>query len=1180
MGQGHHAHENGWPAWMHVLEEKMLRAAFALLLLLLASHVARADVTAVRAGDALVLSNSLIRVRLDLSKGGCPTEVALATEKTSLCGTASLSLYYEGEKRWVTDSSIAGATAKIERRPENAGGGIVVQVDLPAFPGWDLRKSYTLREGSPILSVAYRMRVREALRPYPFIPVNLVGSASADTLLAEGGAVSRDELPVSDFALVMNESPWYAFAKGADGPGVAVALSKWPEWYRRHTIGRRKDGTLFLHARGFPEAFTPGQEVEFSYHLVAFEKEGRRAVAPARALGVAAVPPFEGGAAAPGAASETLARLTQGVRTLCVPQVSTAPVLDGVLDDPCWTVAAVADQFVRSNGSALAATETVGRVVYDADALYIGIRCAEPLMANLVTNSREPGPNVWQDDCVEVRLDPRRDRKTSLQFIVNALGVRQDNLLGEGGLTRTRWSAGAHRGADFWSVEIRIPWADLDVTPPRPGDAWGFNLNRERRPVRETTGWCATPAGFHQAERYGDLLFGRGEVEVTRVEPGIDRDGKGIRVYLRSRRAEAVTVTASVAIARDGKTPVFARGEVSVPPKGEATLTLPFEVREAGTYRVAVTLAALGEIFYAVPFTGTLWAEGLNSVLWPAEEHDQTLYLARETLQHFFFIPANHSQKAYPAFDFVLLLPEGVEFVDCVPKGSRNYHKARRIDVGREVRDGVTYQRVVITSDRALGPSRLEKLRFFNGYLGALRATPRLAGEKHRLFYYLQAPGEREREHALDLVVLPAPEGRQPREIPVGVSLWTIAATDPFWRGLMETYRRCGINSVESGKMGAEPDAARVAREHGMRPWMLLWWSWWNEEYLKQHPDAAVVKRDGRRDAKMVCPEVVADPRSDAITAPLAGYVDAAKAGACEVIWWDLEGPGAFEVCFCARCLERFRRENGIAAGEELTPLVIQTRYASQWTAFACAQSARIAARIRQHAREKNAPLRLAVYSGVQNEHTRRDYRVDWTTLAPHLDIATPSFYSFGAGGLADQFTRGIRETVKGIKEVHEIPVFATLTTGYEGSSLTRDARATRMQILKAIAHGADGVYFWWWGTNDGRHYRAIADASRVIAELEPFFLKGTNDDGLVTVEPSAGASHACWRLGNEVAVLLFNHRGDAAQALRVAPGSLPEPGEWRVVRASPDLEKPAWGPGGLSVAVPALDAVWLVLAR
>src|SRR5690606_13459969 len=124
-----------------------------------------------------------------------------------------------------------------------------------------------------------------------------------------------------DFALVMNESPWYAFAKGADGRGVGVVLSKWPEWYRRHTIGRRQDGPLFLHARGFPEAFAPGQEVEFSYHLIAFEKEGRSAITPALAQAIAAVSPFEGGAASTGTDSAALARLTRGVRTLCVPQV-------------------------------------------------------------------------------------------------------------------------------------------------------------------------------------------------------------------------------------------------------------------------------------------------------------------------------------------------------------------------------------------------------------------------------------------------------------------------------------------------------------------------------------------------------------------------------------------------------------------------------------------------------------------------------------------------------------------------------------------------------------------------------------------------------------------------------------------------------------------------------------------
>ena len=316
----------------------MIRLALFTLLALLLPRPAGADVAAVRAGDAVILSNSVIRVRLDLRRGGCPTEIGLGAAGESLCGPAFMSLYYDAEKRWLSDLDIPGAAAEIRRPGKAEGGGVTVTVTLPAFPGWEVRKVYALREESPVLSVAYRVRAKEALRPYPFIPVNLSGRADADTLLGAGGAVSRDDLKVDDFALVMNESNWYGFARGAEGPGIAAALVKWPEWFRRHTIGRRKDGTLFLHARLFPEPFKPGQEVEFAYNLVAFAADGPRAVKAAQAAPAAAIAPAGG---TPGAGAP--ARAARGVRTLCIPQVTQAPAMDGSLDDACWKLAALAD---------------------------------------------------------------------------------------------------------------------------------------------------------------------------------------------------------------------------------------------------------------------------------------------------------------------------------------------------------------------------------------------------------------------------------------------------------------------------------------------------------------------------------------------------------------------------------------------------------------------------------------------------------------------------------------------------------------------------------------------------------------------------------------------------------------------------------------------------------------------
>jgi len=312
----------------------------------------------------------------------------------------------------------------------------------------------------------------------------------------------------------------------------------------------------------------------------------------------------------------------------------------------------------------------------------------------------------------------------------------------------------------------------------------------------------------------------------------------------------------------------------------------------------------------------------------------------------------------------------------------------------------------------------------------------------------------------------------------------------------------------------------------------------------------------------------------------MSRFSDAARESGMQGYWWDLEGPPTFQVCFCERCLGAFRQRHGIDPGTELTPLKLQTKYADQWTDFACDQTARVCQRIQLHMKRRGVYPKLAVYSGVQNPNTMRKYRVDWRKIVPHIDIATPSFYSFSASGLNDSFTGGLREMVMLVKSIRDIPVFATLTTGYEGKSLVRDPRLTKMQIVKSVAHGADGVSFWWWGTNDGRHYRAMAEATATIAALELFFVHGTSDDRLVSRSPTAGTSHACWQHARRVLIMVFNHSPDESVAIGVAPQQLPQPGTWRTVKSSIAAEPAVWPREGVTASVAALDFEWWVIGR
>jgi len=86
---------------------------------------------------------------------------------------------------------------------------------------------------------------------------------------------------------------------------------------------------------------------------------------------------------------------------------------------------------------------------------------------------------IWTDDIIELFIDANFDHKTFFHTGINSLGVTVENWIkGDRRQMRSRaewedeeWSAGArlatHVGADYWSVEYRVPFNDERFPRPR-----------------------------------------------------------------------------------------------------------------------------------------------------------------------------------------------------------------------------------------------------------------------------------------------------------------------------------------------------------------------------------------------------------------------------------------------------------------------------------------------------------------------------------------------------------------------------------------------------------------------------------------------------------------------------------------------------------------------------------------
>lgn len=178
-------------------------------------------------------------------------------------------------------------------------------------------------------------------------------------------------------------------------------------------------------------------------------------------------------------------------RSLSVPKVARAPVIDGKLDDEGWRSAAVATGFWISELRRWPTERTEVLVMAGEQNLYVGFRCydSQPELIQALQARRDN--NLGFDDQVVIELDPFHDHRTISNYSVNARGTQNDTIAG-GRAAKIEWKGDWRAAAvrtDFgWSVEIAIPFAILNF---RPDDrTFGLNFVRYHNRTGEWSRWA------------------------------------------------------------------------------------------------------------------------------------------------------------------------------------------------------------------------------------------------------------------------------------------------------------------------------------------------------------------------------------------------------------------------------------------------------------------------------------------------------------------------------------------------------------------------------------------------------------------------------------------------------------------------------------------------------------------
>lgn len=233
--------------------------------------------------------------------------------------------------------------------------------------------------------------------------------------------------------------------------------------------------------------------------------------------------------------TRTLAPIPElGVRRAAAP-----PRIDGRLTDRVWQEAKGTGPFVETRFGGKAALQAEAKLLWDRRHLYVAVDVRDELLR---ASHTEHDSHLWEQDCVELMIDPDGDAKNYFEIQVSPRGVvfdtRFDRRRRPAPYGRPEWDGRVRAAVDAkgtldddasdggYSVEIAIPWHAFSlegapVRPPEIGDHWRINvyaidLGRERQ---RAAAWSPLGMGdFHVPSRFGILRF---EEEAAPPEPAI-----------------------------------------------------------------------------------------------------------------------------------------------------------------------------------------------------------------------------------------------------------------------------------------------------------------------------------------------------------------------------------------------------------------------------------------------------------------------------------------------------------------------------------------------------------------------------------------------------------------------------------------------------------------------------------
>jgi hypothetical protein len=178
-------------------------------------------------------------------------------------------------------------------------------------------------------------------------------------------------------------------------------------------------------------------------------------------------------------------------------RITSAPAIDGILDDEVWKEGGWIDDFTQNepyNGRS-ASQRTEFKILFDDNNIYVAIKAYDTHPDSIV--NRLTRRDQADGDLVGIIFDSFHDLRTGFLFGVSSAGVKYDQMFTEDGQNQDQswdpnWWVNTSINNEGWITEMKIPFSQVRFDK-NSGDVWGLEIARIIYRRNETDFWQHIP---------------------------------------------------------------------------------------------------------------------------------------------------------------------------------------------------------------------------------------------------------------------------------------------------------------------------------------------------------------------------------------------------------------------------------------------------------------------------------------------------------------------------------------------------------------------------------------------------------------------------------------------------------------------------------------------------------------